>query len=122
MKIHFPLKKNNNFSVLSILMFSMAGIPPLAGFFGKFYIFISAVQVELYFLAVIGVLASVIGAFYYLRVIKFMIFDEPQSEIVLTSEKSAMTILFAAATFNVLFILYPSLFSEWVRAAVRALL
>ena len=103
-------------------MFSMAGIPPLAGFFGKFYIFISAVQVELYFLAVIGVLASVIGAFYYLRVIKFMIFDEPQSEIVLTSEKSAMTILFAAATFNVLFILYPSLFSEWVRAAVRALL
>ena len=62
---------------LAVFMFSMAGIPPLGGFFGKFYIFIAAVNAELYTLAVIGVLASVVGAFYYLRIIKVMYFDEP---------------------------------------------
>ncbi len=62
---------------LAIFMFSMAGIPPLGGFFGKFYVFIAAVNAELYTLAVIGVVASVVGAFYYLRIIKVMYFDEP---------------------------------------------
>ena len=62
--------------LLALLMFSMAGIPPLAGFFAKFYVFSAAIQAELYPLAVIGVLASVVGAFYYLRVVKVMFFDE----------------------------------------------
>ncbi len=62
---------------LAIFMFSMAGIPPLAGFFGKFYIFLAAIEAELYTLAVIGVLTSVVGAFYYLRIVKLMYFDEP---------------------------------------------
>ena len=62
--------------ILAILMFSLAGIPPLAGFFAKFYVFSAAVEAELYPLAVIGVLASVVGAFYYLRVVKVMFFDE----------------------------------------------
>ena len=61
---------------LAIFMFSMAGIPPLAGFFGKFYVFLAAIQAELYALAVIGVLSSVVGAFYYLRIVKLMYFDE----------------------------------------------
>ncbi|MGE0254005.1 MAG: NADH-quinone oxidoreductase subunit NuoN [Alphaproteobacteria bacterium] len=64
-------------AALAIFMFSMAGIPPLAGFFGKFYVFIAAIQAELYQLAVIGLLASVISAFYYLRIVKVMYFDEP---------------------------------------------
>ena len=62
---------------LGALMFSMAGIPPLAGFLGKFYIFVAAVNAGFVPLAIIGVLASVVGAFYYLRIIKIMYFDEP---------------------------------------------
>jgi len=63
--------------ILAALMFSLAGIPPLAGFFAKFYVFLAAVQAGLYPLAVIGVLASVVGAYYYLRLVKIMYFDEP---------------------------------------------
>lgn len=57
-------------------MFSMAGVPPLAGFFGKFYVFLAAIEAQLYALAIIGVITSVISAFYYLRIVKVMYFDE----------------------------------------------
>jgi NADH-quinone oxidoreductase subunit N len=67
---------------LAMLMFSLAGIPPLAGFFAKFYVFLAAIQAGLYPLAVIGVLASVVGAYYYLRIVKVMYFDEPAGEFV----------------------------------------
>ncbi len=62
--------------VLAIMMFSLAGLPPLAGFFAKFYVFSAAIEADLQALAVIGVLASVVAAFYYLRVVKIMFFDE----------------------------------------------
>ena len=63
-------------AALAVFMFSMAGVPWLAGFFGKFYVFLAAVQAGLYWLAVIGVVTSVISAFYYLRIVKVMYFDE----------------------------------------------
>jgi len=63
--------------MLAALLFSLAGIPPLAGFFAKFYVFLAAVQSGLYLLAVIGVLVSVVGAYYYLRLVKIMYFDDP---------------------------------------------
>ena len=63
-------------AAMAIFMFSMAGIPPLAGFFGKFYIFLAAIEAHLYALAIIGVLSSVVAAFYYLRIIKVMYFDD----------------------------------------------
>lgn len=63
-------------TILTILMFSLAGIPPLAGFWGKWYVFLAAINAELYALAIIGVLASVVGAYYYLRIIKIMWFDQ----------------------------------------------
>ena len=63
--------------VLTLLMFSLAGIPPLAGFFAKWFVFSAAIEAKLYALAIIGVLSSVVGAYYYLRVIKVMWFDEP---------------------------------------------
>ncbi|RVU39302.1 NADH-quinone oxidoreductase subunit NuoN [Hwanghaeella grinnelliae] len=63
--------------LLMVLMFSMAGIPPMAGFFGKFFVFMAALNAELYALAIIGAVSSVVGAFYYLRIIKIMYFDEP---------------------------------------------
>jgi NADH-quinone oxidoreductase subunit N len=64
-------------TIMTIMMFSLAGIPPLAGFWGKWYVFLAAIDAGLYTLAVIGVLASVVGAYYYLRIIKIMWFDEP---------------------------------------------
>jgi NADH-quinone oxidoreductase subunit N len=64
-------------TVLTVLMFSLAGIPPLAGFWAKWYVFLAAIDAGLYTLAVLGVLASVVGAYYYLRIIKIMWFDEP---------------------------------------------
>jgi NADH-quinone oxidoreductase subunit N len=63
--------------ILAMLMFSLAGIPPLAGFFGKLFVFMAAIKSGLYILSVIGVIASVVGAFYYLRIVKMMYFDEP---------------------------------------------
>ncbi len=76
------ISKNNPVIALflAILLFSMAGIPPMAGFFAKFYILLSVIKQELYYLAVIAVLTSVISAFYYLRIIKIMYFNESVSE------------------------------------------
>ena len=62
---------------LALMMFSLIGVPPLAGFFAKWYVFVAAIEVGLYPLAVIGVLTSAVGAFYYLRIVKLMFFDEP---------------------------------------------
>ncbi|MBB6509339.1 NADH-quinone oxidoreductase subunit N [Rhizobium soli] len=66
--------------VLTALMFSMAGIPPLAGFFAKYFVFVAAIEAKLYALAIIGVLSSVVGAYYYLRIVKLMWFDEPKTQ------------------------------------------
>jgi NADH-quinone oxidoreductase subunit N len=78
------LSRTNPFmaTILTILMFSLAGIPPLAGFWGKWYTFLAAMQANLYALAIIGIVASVVGAFYYLRIIKIMWFDEPAGAFV----------------------------------------
>ncbi len=67
-------------TVLTVMMFSLAGIPPLAGFFAKYFVFMAAIEAHLYALAIIGVLASVVGAYYYLRVVKLMWFDDPKGE------------------------------------------
>ena len=73
------LSKTNPYLAVAIavFMFSMAGIPPLAGFFAKFYVFLAAIEAGLYVLTVVGLLTSVVGAFYYLRIVKLMYFDEP---------------------------------------------
>ena len=63
--------------LFAMILFSLAGIPPLAGFFAKFYVFLAAIEAGLYTLAVIGVVASVVGAYYYLRIVKIMYFDDP---------------------------------------------
>ena len=78
------LSKTNPYRalILTILMFSLAGIPPLAGFFAKWYVFLAAIQANLLALSIIGVLASVVGAYYYLRIIKIMWFDEPAAGFV----------------------------------------
>tara|TARA_Y100001936_G_scaffold218944_1_gene231947 strand:- start:109 stop:510 length:402 start_codon:yes stop_codon:yes gene_type:complete len=71
------LSKNHpllSFSLL-IVLFSLAGIPPLAGFFAKFYVFMAVIEQSMFFLAIVGLLATVVAAFYYLRIIKVIYFD-----------------------------------------------
>jgi NADH-quinone oxidoreductase subunit N len=72
-----------------MFMFSLAGIPPLAGFFGKWFVFGAAIDAGFYTLAVIGVLSSVVGAYYYLRIVKIMFFDDARQpfERVLAKER-----------------------------------
>ncbi len=69
-------------AIIAIIMFSFIGLPPLAGFFAKWQVFLAAVDAHLFALAIIGVLASAVSAFYYLRIIKVMYFDEPVVEFV----------------------------------------
>jgi NADH-quinone oxidoreductase subunit N len=89
---------------LAMLMFSLAGIPPLAGFFAKFYVFLAAVKAGLYPLAVIGVVASVIGAYYYLRIVKIMYFDPPAPAFEKPMGTTLGTILGAATLFTLFFL------------------
>lgn len=72
-------------TAMTVVMFSLAGIPPLGGFFAKYFVFMAAIEAHLYALAIIGVLASVVGAYYYLRVVKVMWFDEATGEFDRTS-------------------------------------
>jgi NADH-quinone oxidoreductase subunit N len=100
-----------------LMMFSMAGIPPFAGFYGKFFIFLSAIQSELYGLAVIGVLTSVIGAFYYLRIVKIMYFDEPVVGLERYVPRFSQAVLLICALVTALFFLYPSALLDAARNA-----
>jgi NADH-quinone oxidoreductase subunit N len=91
--------------VFAMLMFSLAGIPPLAGFFAKFYVFLAAVQAGLYPLAVIGVVASVVGAYYYVRIVKIIYFDEPAPAFEHDMGASLAGIISGAGVFTVFFLL-----------------
>ncbi len=106
---------------LAIFMFSMAGIPPFAGFWGKYFIFAAAVQSGLWMLAIIGVLTSVIGAFYYIRIIKVMYFDEAAAAF----DAMPPSLGFAAAAtglFTGLFFVFPAPIVAAAEAAARAVL
>ena len=82
------LSKNHPLLSLSLLviLFSLAGIPPLAGFFAKFYIFKSVIEQSMYFLAIVGLLSTVIAEFYYLKIIKVIYFDEAKNVLASTSK------------------------------------
>jgi NADH-quinone oxidoreductase subunit N len=89
------------------LMFSLAGIPPLAGFFAKFYVFLAAINAGFYVLAVIGVLTSVVGAYYYLAIVKVMYFDRPLQPF-LPMAYSVRLVLAVCGLINLLFFAYPA--------------
>ncbi len=107
---------------LLIFMFSMAGIPPLAGFFGKWYVFMAAVEAGLIALAVIGVLASVIGAFYYLRIVKIMYFDDAAEPLDGGIATDLRLILYGSAAVTVLFALFLSPVYDSAQAAAASLI
>ena len=110
------LSKNHpilSFSLM-IVLFSLAGIPPLAGFFAKFYIFMSVINQSMYYLAVIGLLSTVIAAFYYLRIIKIIYFD-PQKEKFETDHNIGLKFTLILSTFFILvYFIYPSGITEIV--------
>jgi NADH-quinone oxidoreductase subunit N len=108
------LSKNHPILSISLLivLFSLAGIPPLAGFFAKFYIFMAVIEQSMYFLAVIGLLSTVIAAYYYLRIIKIIYFD-PEKEKYDTDHHLGLKVSLAISTIFILFyFIYPSGLTE----------
>jgi NADH-quinone oxidoreductase subunit N len=91
---------------LAMLLFSLAGVPPLAGFFAKFYVFLAAIKAGLFVLAVIGVVTSVVGAYYYLTIVKIMYFDEPAKGFAPMANELKV-VLAVTGLFNLLFFVYP---------------
>ena len=104
-----------------LFMFSLAGIPPLAGFWGKLYIFIAAVEAKLYIPAVLGVLASVVASYYYLRIVKVMYFDEATDALDTPTFGVYRTVAFVAAVLVTLFSLAPQPLSLIAAAAAKGL-
>jgi NADH-quinone oxidoreductase subunit N len=104
----------------AMLLFSLAGVPPLAGFFGKWYVFVAAIKAGLFTLSVIGVLTSVVGAYYYLSIVKTMYFDEPLTELDPVRFELG-TVLTLAGLFNILFFVYPGPLVSAATSAAKSL-
>jgi NADH-quinone oxidoreductase subunit N len=94
--------------LLAILMFSLIGIPPLAGFFGKWYVFLAAIEAKLYWLAVIGFVTSVVGAYYYLRIVRVMFFDDPTAAFEKPLGNVNAALLAASSAFVIFFVFLPA--------------
>jgi len=104
----------------AVFMFSMAGIPPLSGFFGKLYVFLAAVQAGLWTLAIIGVLTSVVASYYYVRIVKVMYFDAPLPAF----DRKPTGVSFVGAVtglFTLLFFLFPGPFVAAAGSAAAVL-
>lgn len=108
-------------AAMAAFMLSLAGIPPLAGFFGKLYVFMAAIESGLYTLAILGVLASVISAFYYLRIVKIMYFDETAEPFDRPAGMSLRVIMWGAAALVTFFVVYPAPLINSAGAAAAAL-
>jgi len=105
--------------VLAVQMFSLAGIPPLAGFFAKYFVFLAAVQAGLYTLAVLAVIASVVGAYYYLRIVKVMYFDEPL-EAFDAMDGEVKLVAYASGAFVLLFVVFANPLLNLATAAAQS--
>ena len=104
------LSKNHPVLALSflIILFSLAGIPPLAGFFAKFYIFVSVIESKMYALAIIGLLSTVISAFYYLKIIKIIYFDNPKKPFEINYDIGLKISLAVSSILTLFYFIYPS--------------
>jgi NADH-quinone oxidoreductase subunit N len=105
----------------ALMMFSLAGIPPAAGFIGKLYVFLAAVDAGLIALAIIGVVTSVVGAYYYLHVIKVMYFDEPVAELEGPVGNGMGVVLVLTSIFTLLFFAWPGPLVAGAESAAAAL-
>ena len=108
-------KKNPLLAIsLLIILFSLAGVPPLGGFFAKFYVFVAVLEKEMYALAIIGLLTTVMSAFYYLKIIKTIYFDDSLITFETSKNKTAQISVFASCLFLITFFLYPSFLNNLV--------
>ena len=109
------LSKNHPLLSLSmmIILFSLAGIPPLAGFFAKFYIFTAVIEQSMYFLAIVGLLSTVIAAFYYIRLIKVMYFDEQREKYDLNHSVGLKMILVVSSTIILIYFINPNIINNF---------
>jgi NADH-quinone oxidoreductase subunit N len=106
---------------LAIFVFALAGIPPTAGFFAKIYVFLAAIDAKLAWLAVIGVVASVVGAYYYLRIVKTMYFDEPAAPFDRPLGPELKAVILVTAVVTLFFFLYPGPLIGGAEAAAASL-
>ncbi|HEX6956829.1 MAG TPA: NADH-quinone oxidoreductase subunit NuoN [Ferrovibrio sp.] len=107
--------------LFAAFMFSMAGIPPLAGFFGKFYIFVAAINAHLYALAIIGVLTSVVGAYYYLRIVKIIYFDDAVEPLAKPVRSELGAVMAVTGLFTILYFVWPAPLLAAAQTAAKAL-
>ena len=112
------ISKKNPLLAISflIILFSLAGIPPLGGFFAKFYVFVAVLEREMYTLAIIGLLTTVMSAFYYLKIIKTIYFDDSIIAFEQTKNRTAQISIFASCTILITFFLYPSILNNLVNS------
>ena len=110
------LSKNHPILALSflIILFSLAGIPPLAGFFAKFYVFMAVIEVKMYALAVIGLVTTVVSAFYYLRIIKIIYFDKPKKPFAESYDWGLKISLILSSILVLIYFIYPSILVDAV--------
>ncbi len=99
---------------LLIILFSLAGVPPLAGFFAKFYIFMAVIESGMYTLAIVGLVTTVVSAFYYIRIIKVMYFDEPRKPFERFTDYKIHGPLTLSCIFLISFFLFPSILNDLV--------
>jgi len=102
-------------ALMAIFMFSLAGIPPFAGFFGKYYVFLAAVKADMTWLAIVGVLTSLISAYYYLRLVVLMYFREGDADIDKPVPVTALVAVAAAALLVLALGVFPSLVVDMTR-------
>ena len=110
------LSKNHPMMALSflIILFSLAGITPLAGFFAKFYIFMAVIEAKMYALAIIGLVTTVVSAFYYLRIIKIIYFDKPKKPFEESYDWGLKISLILSTILILVYFVYPSILIDTV--------
>ena len=99
---------------LLIILFSLAGVPPLGGFFAKFYVFVAVLEQKMYALAIIGLLTTVMSAFYYLKIIKTIYFDDSIITFETTKNRTAQFSVLASCVILLTFFMYPSILNNLV--------
>ena len=114
------LSKNHPLLALCflIILFSLAGIPPLAGFFAKFYIFMAVIEAKMYVLAIIGLVTTVVSAFYYLRIIKIIYFDKPNKPFEENYDWGLKASLILSSILILIYFIQPSILTEAVSSII----
>ena len=114
------LSKNHPMVALSflIILFSLAGIPPLAGFFAKFYVFMAVIEMKMYTLAIIGLVTTVVSAFYYLRIIKIIYFDKPKKPFEENYDWGLKISLIISSIAILIYFIYPSILVDTISSII----